>query len=154
MDHGTRDKSARLILASVPVQALLMAGVLALALGGRSAAPAPDGAYYVKPAQRPATCGVAVLSPQGWIVKQSGPVPCPPPPGKPAPAQGSLTCGVAVLSSRGWIVELTGPASSGSQIDSKVLAIGAARCAVGSIDSVNGSTPPGKPLPPALPAKP
>jgi hypothetical protein len=120
MDHGTRDKSARLILASVPVQALLMAGVLALALGGRSAAPAPDGAYFVKP----------------------------------APAQGPAVCKAVVDPSTGQIIGLTGPAADGSQIDSKVVAIGAARCAIGSIDGPSGLIQPGKPLPPAPPAKP
>jgi hypothetical protein len=76
MDHGTRDKSARLILASVPVQALLMAGVLALALGGRPAAPAPGGAFSAKPvpAHGPALCKMDLLPAQGALGGQSASV--------------------------------------------------------------------------------
>ena len=130
MDHGTRDKSARLILASVPVQALLMAGVLVLALGGRSAAPAPDGAYFVKPApaQGPALCKVMLHSTRAQV----GPD------------------GTAV---RVWWVP--GADGSGSPADGKALPIRAAACPAAVSPGGYGPVLPGlAKVPPAPPAKP
>jgi hypothetical protein len=63
MDHTPRDKSAKLILASVPVQALLMAGVALLAFGASPSSPAPAQNGFAKPvpAQGPDTCKSAAM---------------------------------------------------------------------------------------------
>jgi hypothetical protein len=58
MDHPPRDHSAKLILASVPVQVLLMAGAAALAFGGISASPAQNA--FVKPVPGQVACKDAV----------------------------------------------------------------------------------------------
>jgi hypothetical protein len=49
MDAKPRDTSMRLVLASVPVQALIMVGAAGLLIGGSSASPAPGGQVWVKP---------------------------------------------------------------------------------------------------------
>lgn len=96
MDAKPRDTSMRLVLASVPVQALIMVGAAGLLIGGSSTSPAPGGPVFVKPAPAVAPDGpvkcAQVLDPSS--LKAGAPVcACPAPPAiywpgsAPAPVQ-------------------------------------------------------------------
>lgn len=80
MDGTHRDTSMRLVLASVPLQALMMVGAAGLVFGGMSSAPVQDIQVNVQPG--PPVSGYVVVPLEGC--QASGFNPDGPAPGDPA----------------------------------------------------------------------
>jgi len=121
MDGKPRDTSMRLVLASVPVQALIMVSAAGLLIGGSSTSPAPGGQVFLKPAPAVAPDGpvkcAQVLDPDSLKVRSpacacpaasaiywpgSAPAPVPVPGDSPLPEGSSVT--VRIMTVDGGIV--------------------------------------------------